>query len=949
MKIKNIVVLLMLLFLSISAVSANELADENNDLIIDDNNYDVMADEIDSYTKLNESIATNDVVDLNGNTVLYGENDTNFINGININKTVTIQNGIIDGNNTAAFFNVENGNLILINITLQNGFSGINNALISAVDSNITFDATDFTDNYYEDMALLYTSNSTVEMNDVKFIDNLANESATIIYDMDSTYIIDNTNFIGNVAHTVIVSHGSLFTIKSSSFYNNDAIYNIISNSDGNYTISDVVFIENFVEGNIIINYMGNMDITNCTLENNFGNSTHLEFGSIIVNTWGNLNILDSDFINNSAEFSTIISNNEGNLSVLDSNFDNNVANVVVYNNLGNLTIIDSEFDNNKNRSKLAYTIASYSPGNNSLNLTNLLINSDIGPALYIAGNIYLENNMINVNDCPAIIIIRVGENNFVSSQTYLTILDNSTIYAKIGDIINLTAYLTDDNGNIIVFSDNEMNFNNFTFTIDGNNFSTNKTSIEGVYYYEYNVTDLGIFVVSGDNEYCNNLTVYNGVLDVGNPNFSVIIDSPVCSDENSTVVIELDVNATGNVTVVVNGTTYLVNMSGGIGVVNLPNLAPGSYNVTVSYVGDGDFYPVTYNDTLVVNDVLRSVLSVDDLVMYYRNGSQLIAYLTNLKGEPLVGMNVTFFINGRNYTKTTNATGHASMNINLDPGSYYVFTVFDGSANYSNASCDSYIEVESTIEGENVTKMYKNDTQYYATLYYGNGSVLANTNVTMNINGVLYTRETNENGTVRLNINLDPDEYVITVYNPVNNQSFSNLVTVLSSIEGENVTKMYKNDTQYYATLYNADGSVLANTNVSMNINGVMYIRETNENGTVKLNINLDPDEYVITVYNPVNNQSFSNIIKVLPILVGENLNKTFGTPDQYEVAAFDEVGNPAIGANVTININGVMYYRISGDDGVAKLNINLNVGSYIATATWKGYSTSNIVNVVE
>ncbi|WP_409199625.1 hypothetical protein [Methanobrevibacter sp. DSM 116169] len=1088
MKIKNIVILLMLLFLSISAVSANDLADENNDLIIDDNNnYDIMADEIDSYTKLNESIATKDVVDLNGNTVLYGENDTNFINGININKTVTIQNGIIDGNNTAAFFNIENGNLILINITLQNGFNVDLLAPIAAIDSNLTIENCEFINNTGDSSvsgvfpsSVLYVTESYVDIKNSNFTDNMGLNWFGAIVAKESEFNIDSSNFINNIGKNsgvintflsnftitkstfkgnkvtsndeaqggAIYFAGSTFSIEEtdfednsarggaaicildsngtisksnfinnsgevasvinaglanvdiieSNFINNTAVENIIHFGFSNITISKSVFTNNNVSGRLfgeaseIITIRDSyVDMDEVEFSNNFAsdsvynNGDLLIFNSsfknedveVIINSQGNLTVVDSEFVNNNVSYVIASDAPNGNFTIVSSDFNDNIAFMIIgtsnnafiidskfdNNNVsgivesyGNLTIDNSEFINNLYNNLQA--IIMQDCANGYLLLKNSLFESEDIPVLTTIGNIYLENNIMNTN-VPPIVIVDVDYSiNNITSPTFLTILDNKTIDAKIGDVINLTAYLTDDNGNIIVFATAEYDsdkgefyfkYANFTFTIDGNNFSTNKTSIEGVYYYEYNVTDLGVFVVSGDSEYCNNLTIDYGVLDVGNPDLGVNIESPISSDENSTVTVTMDANATGNVTVVVNGTNYLVNMTNGTGVINLPNLAPGTYNVTVSYVGGGDFYPVTYNGTLVVKDDLKSVLVVADLVKYYRNGSQLIAYLTNLKGEPLSGMNVTFFINGRNYTKVTNATGHAVLSINLEAGNYSVLTIFNATGNYSDASYESHVEVKSTISGEDVTKFYRNGTQYYATLVDGTGKALANTNVTMNINGVMYTRTTNENGTVMLNINLDPNEYVITVDNPVTNQSFSNLITVKSTIEGENVTKMYKNDTQYYATLYNADGSVLANTNVSMNINGVMYIRETNENGTVKLNINLDPDEYVITVYNPVNNQSFSNLVTVLPILVGENLNKTFGILDQYEVAAFDEVGNPAIGANVTININGVMYYRISGDDGVAKLNINLNVGSYIATATWKGYSTSNIINVVE
>ena len=43
-------------------------------------------------------------------------------------------------------------------------------------------------------------------------------------------------------------------------------------------------------------------------------------------------------------------------------------------------------------------------------------------------------------------------------------------------------------------------------------------------------------------------------------------------------------------------------------------------------------------------------------------------------------------------------------------------------------------------------------------------------------------------------------------------------------------------------ATIYNKDGSLAVNKNVTFNINGVFYIRTTDSNGVVSLAINLRP-----------------------------------------------------------------------------------------------------------
>ena len=60
-------------------------------------------------------------------------------------------------------------------------------------------------------------------------------------------------------------------------------------------------------------------------------------------------------------------------------------------------------------------------------------------------------------------------------------------------------------------------------------------------------------------------------------------------------------------------------------------------------------------------------------------------------------------------------------------------------------------------------------------------------------------------------------------------------------------------NDTQFYATFLSQGAKPLANTNVTFNINGVFYTCQTDDNGTAKLNINLNPGNYILTAYKSI------------------------------------------------------------------------------------------------
>jgi len=138
--------------------------------------------------------------------------------------------------------------------------------------------------------------------------------------------------------------------------------------------------------------------------------------------------------------------------------------------------------------------------------------------------------------------------------------------------------------------------------------------------------------------------------------------------------------------------------------------------------------------------------------------------------------------------------------------------------------------------------------------------------------------------------------------------------------------------------------GAPLAHVDVTMNINGVFYTRETNDLGIVRLNINLNPGDYILTAYHPSGLQ-FSNKITVLPILSASNLVMNYNDGSVFKATLLDGNGRLFANQNVTFNINGVFYNRITNENGIASLNIHLMSGKYIISSEYNGYVISNTI----
>ncbi|WP_296862395.1 Ig-like domain-containing protein [uncultured Methanobrevibacter sp.] len=131
------------------------------------------------------------------------------------------------------------------------------------------------------------------------------------------------------------------------------------------------------------------------------------------------------------------------------------------------------------------------------------------------------------------------------------------------------------------------------------------------------------------------------------------------------------------------------------------------------------------------------------------------------------------------------------------------------------------------------------------------------------------------------------------------------------------------------------------------MNINGVFYNRTTNENGTARLNINLEPGEYILTAIDPLTGLEMSYNITVLPVLTADDLNMTYLDGSQFAATLVDGEGNVLDGVNITFNINGVFYNRTTDENGTARLNIRLMAGEYIITSQYENAVISNKITI--
>ena len=532
----------------------------------------------------------------------------------------------------------------------------------------------------------------------------------------------------------------------------------------------------------------------------------------VLVRFMGDNNYLPSE---NNASF--IVSKVPTNMNIAVDNInvgEDAVINITLPNEISN-ELVSVTIDGK------SYTVL-INNGKGSLILSNLVANSYPITAKYDGNYKYTE-----------------GEN-----STTLTV-------AKMSSAVNVTANnIKFGEEAVINIAVPNVSLGVATVVVNGKSYNVAIVDEKGVLnIYNLAAGDYNVDVTYlGDNKYLSSTNAANfTVSKVSDYNMTVDI-ADIVKGENATITVTIPEDGTGSVIVTINGTEYKGTVIKGIAKVIIPDLDEGTYKVVTFYTGDNKYDSMIVNGTITVNKNTITTLIMDDVVKYFRGSQKLTAKLVDAIGNPIANATVYFTINGKVYAKITDENGMASMGIGLVPNEYKVSAVFNGTKDHDKSTANATVTVKSTILGNDTTLYFLNGTKYVAKFLDSDGKALTNTTVKFNINGVFYTRVTDENGMASLNIRLDPKLYIITAYNPVTGEQRANEVTVLPRIIAEDLSMKYLDGSSFNATLVDGQGKAVAGVDITFNVNGVFYHKTTDANGVARLNIRLMPGDYIIT-----------------------------------------------------------------------------------------------------
>ncbi|MDO5822395.1 Ig-like domain repeat protein [Methanosphaera sp.] len=659
------------------------------------------------------------------------------------------------------------------------------------------------------------------------------------------------------------------------------------------------------------------------------------------INTNLSINDINDTTIGQEIEISGVLTDEFGN------NIPNATIKIIVNGNQQNTTITDTEGN---------YKVII----KNTLGLNTVFVIYD-GNYKY-----YSSNNQTSFN---------------TTTNTMISInnIDDTTI----GSSININGTLKDGEGNTLSNT-------NLIITINGQKYTV-ITDNDGKYNYIYTTITLGENIVevafTGNTTHkpSNNQTSFNVRKINTNLSIDIIDDTTIESDITISGVLTDEFGNTlpnTSIVIIINGQEYTTTTDND-GKYNYKYTTITLYEniVSVNYPGNNK-YSSSSNQTSFNVRKINTNLSIND-VNDTTIGSDITisGVLTDEFGNKLINTSIVIIINGQEYTTTTDDDGKYNYIYTTSTlGENIINVNYLGNNKYSPSSNQTSFNVRKintnlsidTIDDTTVGR----DITVSGVLTDEFGNILANTNITIIVNGNIFKATTDVNGVYNYGYTIDVTELhrvdVIysgntTHFSSNNNTSFNvRKIDTNLSINTINDTTISSN-VEVSGTLTDEYENILPNTTITININGQEYTTTTDNDGkynytymvntldqnTVIVNYPGD-DKYnsatTFTTFNArkINTKLFINTIN--DTTVGQDINVGGVLKDEFENILVNTtveitITNPKGTKNTyttTTNEEGMYSVTYAGNiDGTYKVEVN-----YIGNNTYNSSSNETSFN---
>ena len=317
----------------------------------------------------------------------------------------------------------------------------------------------------------------------------------------------------------------------------------------------------------------------------------------------------------------------------------------------------------------------------------------------------------------------------------------------------------------------------------------------------------------------------------------AIEIPEKITTDDDDSISIDLPADATGNLTVSVDGVETVVPVVNGTASVPLGELSSGDHNISVSYSGDGKYSAYSKS---VTASVAKTKPTINVTVPSDAQECKVVSITITLPDDATGTVFVD--IDGNGYY--THVNGTTVLNISgLTGGDKNITYRYTGDNKYEEASgnLSAFILFKPKLTNSKNFAMYYFDGSKFTVRAWGiDGKVAAGEIVTITLNKKTYKVKTNKNGVASLKIpnTVKPTKkYTITAQYKTAKVSKKITVKQILKASNKNVKKSAKK-LVLSATLKKVKGKYLKGKVIKFKFNGKTYKAKTNKKGVAKVTI---------------------------------------------------------------------------------------------------------------
>ena len=395
---------------------------------------------------------------------------------------------------------------------------------------------------------------------------------------------------------------------------------------------------------------------------------------------------------------------------------------------------------------------------------------------------------------------------------------------------------------------------------------------------------------------------------------------------------------------------------------IKLTESKEGTYSIVVKYDGDGgiDYYGSSAQAKIVVKKQTTKIIS-SNLNMIPKMAEYYSITLKDASGRALSSQKVTFKVNGKTYTKTTNSKGVAKVKLkfNKNKKTYKISIAYKGNNQYkavskTNKLIVKYSSKKAKLTTPTVTIPPKTAKYYTVSLKDINGKGIKKQKVVVKISNKKYVKKTNSKGQIKIKVKFSKlRTYKVKatykgskLYKKASSSGKIKVAKTTTKISAPNLSMIPKESKTYTVSL-KAGNKALSKQKLTIKVNGKTYSKTTDAKGQASISVSFAGENtYSVEVkYQGTGTYKASKgtgkivVSKLTTQLISYDKTYSKDAQKDYQVTLNDNSGNAIAGQSITFNINGQSYTKTTDSKGNAVVTLeNLNEGSFEIITQYNG-----------